>query len=174
VLKLTKKEPETVVLDVDWSGIETGSDHGRRPGRDSRGDRSRGRGSREPNHRDGETLPEVEPVAARRAPRRREESVALAASLAADSDDAQPYVDASDWASGATPPREPRTARRPARSSNAEGARFESGRRDQGREAGRSESERDTTVVGFGSETPAFLLRAAPVAPFRKVATSED
>jgi hypothetical protein len=29
-------------------------------------------------------------------------------------------------------------------------------------------------VVGFGAETPAFLLRAAPIAPLRKAAVGEE
>jgi hypothetical protein len=29
-------------------------------------------------------------------------------------------------------------------------------------------------VVGFGADTPAFLLRAAPLAPLRKTAVAED
>jgi len=29
-------------------------------------------------------------------------------------------------------------------------------------------------VVGFGAETPAFLLRGAPIAPLRKLAATDD
>jgi hypothetical protein len=171
VLKLTKKEPETVVLDVDWSAIETGGDRGRRPGRDGRsdrGDRSRGRAPREAVHRDDEAPADVEPSAPRAPSRTRKEPVAP---RIADSDEAQPYVDAGDWGVGASQPREPR---RPNRAPPVGGGRAESVRRDDSQRSRREESGHDSTVVGFGAETPAFLLRAAPIAQLRKTAAAED
>jgi superfamily II DNA/RNA helicase len=178
VLKLTKKEPETVVLDVDWSAIETGGggggDRGRRPARDGRGDRSRGRGPREPVHHDGEATAVVEPSAPQRAPRLHEAPVAPLTPKTADGDSVQPYIDTNDWAGSAIPPREPRAQRRPPRGPNIENGRSESARQDNSREFSRRESGPDASVVGFGAETPAFLLRAAPLTPLRKVATAED
>jgi superfamily II DNA/RNA helicase len=174
VLKLTKKEPETVVLDVDWSAIETGGERGRRPARDSRGDRSRGRGPREAAHDNGEATAEIEALAPRRTPREREEPVAPTPLQTAESDGAQPYVDAGDWAVGAIPPREVRAPRRPQRGHTVESGRAESARQPNHRDVARNEFGRDASVVGFGAETPAFLLRAAPVTALRKVATAED
>jgi len=172
VLKLTKKEPETVVLDVDWSAIETGGDHGRRPARDGRGDRSRGRHPRETAHRHDEAATDAETSPPRpRAPRLSEDTVAPLAPQAGDGGGAQPYVDVSDWAVEASPARAPR---RLARGPNVESGRPESARRDDNRQISRGESGRDASVVGFGAETPAFLLRAAPVAPLRKTAAAED
>jgi len=177
VLKLTKKEPETVVLDVDWSAIETGGDGGRRSGRDGRGDRSRGRVSREATPRDSESLGEVEAPAPRRARRSREPSIAPLAPQIADGEGAQPYVDVQDWAA----PRDPQPPRQHARGAKFEGGRTESRRRDDNRrqdsgrqDAGRDDYGRESSVVGFGADTPAFLLRAAPITPLRKTAAAED
>jgi len=176
VLKLTKKEPETVVLDIDWSAIEIGGDRGRRPARDGRSDRGRDRGPRDAVPRDSDAEVEAAPPRRQRAPRLREEPVTPRAIPAADSDSEQPFVDASDWAVEASPARTPR---RPARGPNVESGRTESVRRDTSRDvgrsdSGRSDSGRDASVVGFGADTPAFLLRAAPVAPLRKAAAAED
>ncbi|MBS0296188.1 MAG: DEAD/DEAH box helicase [Proteobacteria bacterium] len=57
---------------------------------------------------------------------------------------------------------EPRNAERPAR--EREGGRDRDRSRERGRDRDRSrDDDRDTTSVGFGADTPAFLLRAAPV-----------
>jgi superfamily II DNA/RNA helicase len=174
VLKLTKKEPETVVLDIDWSAIETEGDRGRRPSRDARGDRSRGRSSREAAPRDAEAPAEVEASSPRRAPRPRREPSATLEPQMEDGDDVQPYIDEA-----ASAPREPRAPRYPARAPSAEAGRPDRARRDDSRDVRRDafrrdESGRDSSVVGFGAETPAFLLRAAPIAPLRKTAAAED
>jgi len=191
VLKLTKKEPETVILDVDWSAIETGADRGRRPSRDGRSDRSRGRGPREAVDRDLDATTEVEPSPQRRLPRRREQPTALAAPEMADRVDEQPYIDdVEDLAvPSRRPRREPRAPRRIPHIAQVEASPTETARRDDGREVrrgasrrdepgrreyGAQDSGRDGSVVGFGADTPAFLLRAAPIAPLRKTATSED
>jgi superfamily II DNA/RNA helicase len=168
VLKLTKKEPETVVLDVDWSAIETGDDRGRRPSRDGRGDRSRGRGARDAAPREADSAIEAEPSPspARRPRRSREQPVAPLKPVAAEGDSLQPYIDEPDWSA---PGREPRPARRPMRGRSPDRHNEDSPRPDDGREDGRGAS-----VVGFGAETPAFLLRAAPIAPLRKAAAAED
>jgi superfamily II DNA/RNA helicase len=172
VLKLTKKEPETVVLDIDWSAIETGGgDRSRRPSREGRGERSRGRPPRDAGHRDVETVTEIKPAPSRRPVRTRDEPVPALSVPAAAGDDIQPYVDAKDWAVAPSPPR---STRRAVHGPNVETSRADSPRRDYGRDVSRSDSGRDASVVGFGSETPAFLLRAAPIAPLRKVAAGED
>ncbi len=110
----------------------------------------------------------------RRTPRPREEPAAPAAPAPSESDGAQPYVEASDWAVGAPVAREPHTPRRPTRGPNVQSSRTESPRRENARDSRRDEPGRDASVVGFGAETPAFLLRAAPVAPLRKLAATDD
>jgi superfamily II DNA/RNA helicase len=170
VLKLTKKEPETVVLDVDWTAIETGDDRGRRSSsRDGRGDRSRGRAPREALPRDADSPAEAEPAARRRTPRQREQPIMPLDPMATADEGAQPYIDET-----ASAPREPRAPRYPARSSNAETGRPDRARRDDSRDGRREEYGRESSVVGFGAETPAFLLRAAPIAPLRKTGVAED
>jgi superfamily II DNA/RNA helicase len=188
VLKLTKKEPETVVLDVDWSAIESGGDS-RRSSRDGRGERSRGRGSREAVPRDAEPPVDAEPVARRRTPRVREPSFAAPETQLARGDDVQPYID-----DVVSVPVEARPPFRPTRNATSDVGRPDRVQRDQGREArrggperdrherdrhgrddyGREDGEREGSVVGFGAETPAFLLRAAPISPLRKSAAGED
>jgi len=176
VLKLTKKEPETVILDVDWSAIETGGDGGRRSSRNSR-DRSRGRGSRDAAPREAEasgdaaSLGDVAAPAPRRASRMREPAAAPLSPQIADGEGAQPYVDPQDWVGGASAPRGPRPPRTHTRGPRAEGGRTENLRRDDGR---REDYGRESSVVGFGADTPAFLLRAAPLAPLRKTAVADD
>jgi len=170
VLKLTKKEPETVVLDVDWSAIDTDGDRGRRSSRDGRSDRSRRRAPGETTQRDPETTAEVEASPPRRAPRFREPPAEPMAREVAGGADDQPYVDAVDSSEGqARPSRESRSPRRAPRSPNADAGRQV--RRD---EYGGDNSGREGMVVGFGADTPAFLLRAAPIAPARKTAAAED
>jgi superfamily II DNA/RNA helicase len=200
VLKLTKKEPETVVLDVDWSAIEGGDDRGRRSGRDNRSEGGRGRGSREAIHRDSEGPAEIETSRPRRASRSRAGPVTPLAPERTDSVEAQPYVEDDDGYLGASPlppgvrpPRDgplgpyahsspavsPRREERP-EANRAHRARPDArpnayGRDERGREGfGRDGQGRDESVVGFGADTPAFLLRAAPVAPLRKTAAPED
>ena len=46
------------------------------------------------------------------------------------------------------------------------------GERDRGRDRGGREEREERGVVGFGSDTPAFLLRAAPLAPSPKPTTA--
>jgi len=174
VLKLTKKEPETVVLDVDWSTIETGGDRGRRDGRSDRDARSRGRGGREGVRAAAEPLADAPPPSPRgRTPRLREASSVLAEPVTAADDAPQPLVLAEDWPAIQSPFRAPRAARAP-RGGQAESSRTDGARHRGGRDSDRDDFGRDPAVVGFGAETPAFLLRAAPVAPIRKAALGEE
>jgi hypothetical protein len=103
---------------------------------------------------------------------------------------AQPDIDDGDGSLGAGPAvRESRSPRFAARGASVEHARSDISRREdrpaphhihRGRgetkrgEYGVDDQGRDGSVVGFGAETPAFLLRAAPIAPLRKAAASED
>jgi superfamily II DNA/RNA helicase len=191
VLKLTKKEPDTVVLDVDWSAIETGDDRGRRPSRDSRSDRGRGRGPQPTAAREGEATDKVEASPPRRSSRAHAQPFEpVAPQIAADAD-AQPYIDAADEPFGASPiAYEPRAPLAPAAeapradrarpherkdANRSPPARSEPRREAYGREDyGREGYGRESSVVGFGADTPAFLLRAAPVAPLRKTASADD
>jgi len=177
VLKLTKKEPETVVLDVDWTAIDTGGDSGRRGGRnDARGERSRGRSGRDTPRPSpaAEDFADTPPPASRpRAPRLRERALVTPEPALAEDDGAQPFIAAEDWPPVHSPVREPRALRLP-RARGGDAARLPDERRGQGRTGDRDDFGRDPAVVGFGAETPAFLLRAAPIAPIRKTAVGED
>ena len=188
VLKLIRKEPQTVTLDLDWNAVEA-YDRGR--GRSGERDARRGPRRAAPA-RPRDEAPEAggveEPVRSR-TPRTRERERPRQPAADGDTDygllaDEQPgerpvapaprapaprvsaprpEPAASDLPQegpraprearpdrGLSPAREP--ARRPAPESNRRG------------QAGGRESE----VVGFGSETPAFLLRAAPLAPLKE------
>jgi superfamily II DNA/RNA helicase len=180
VLKLTKKEPETVVLDVDWSAIDTGGDRGRRTGRDGRSDRGRGRGPIETAPVDSETTPEVEPSRRRRPPRTRERPAVAKAAELEDGLEDQPFIDDGEEPSGAPAPREPRPQRRPAREPDVRAVPTDSVPRKVGPSrpdkayGERGEYGREGSVVGFGADTPAFLLRAAPPASLSKTEAAED
>jgi superfamily II DNA/RNA helicase len=135
VLKLTKKEPERVALELDWGALEaSGRDGGERRGRD--GDRGR------------------------RSERRaaREEQV-----------EAAPIAAPAPEAESPRPPRRERAERveRAARAPVASPARYGGDERDGGRAARRqperTSDPRDLERVGFGADTPAFLLRATPL-----------
>ena len=180
VLKLTKKEPQTVVLDLDWAGIE---DSNRERGGSSGGRRDRdGRRSGGSSSRTRE-----------RAPRREAEVRDLHAG-----EGEQPEVDyglLADELPQARPAREPRDesparerdrprrdrperaerperverpeqrAERPERAERVERAE-RSPRGGDPRNSRNSERRppkgepRDGAVIGFGADTPAFLLRA--------------
>jgi superfamily II DNA/RNA helicase len=178
VLKLTKKEPETVVLDIDWSAIETGGDRGGRFAREGRPGRSRG-AAREPRPADAEPPTETAQAPAdarrsRRPPRREEASIPPEPAMA-DSGESQPYIEAIDWPVAAAIPREVRAPARPSRVAGDESARIErSPRREERRDRSGEGLGRDPSVIGFGAETPAFLLRAAPLAAVRKPSAIDD
>ncbi len=91
----------------------------------------------------------------------------------AEADGAQPFIAAEDWPPVHSPVREPGAPRLP-RARGGDAARLPDERRGQGRTGDRDDFGRDPAVVGFGAETPAFLLRAAPIAPIRKTAVGED
>jgi superfamily II DNA/RNA helicase len=179
VLKLTKKEPQTVVLDLDWAGIE-----------DSNRERGGGRGDRDRGGRDGRRS-SGRGRDRDRAPRHEAEPRELHAG-----EGDQPEVDyglLADELPQARAPRDqgrdqPRDEARPARDeARAPREAREDGRprdrdrnrpyreraeRERGsdtRSAAKGERRphrgelRDGAVIGFGADTPAFLLRAAPL-----------
>ena len=191
VLKLIRKEPQTVTLDLDWNAVEA-DDRGRSGERDARRSPRRAAPAR-PRDEAPEAGGVEEPVRSR-TPRTRERERPRQPAADGDTDygllaDEQPGERpvapaprapapraSAPRASAPRPepaasdlpqegPRAPREARPdrglgPAREPARRPAP-ESNRRGQ---AGGRESE----VVGFGSETPAFLLRAAPLAPLKE------
>jgi superfamily II DNA/RNA helicase len=140
VLKLTKKQPAEFPLDIDWSTVEVDdrsrerrSDRGRRGERDRGAERGRGR---KPAEARAETAAAVEPAEAR------------------------PAREPAPKAARGRPEREHERERgRPerARPEASERGRPERARPEQ------SERERERAPVGFGADTPAFLLRPTPV-----------
>jgi superfamily II DNA/RNA helicase len=200
VMKLTKKTPDELTLDIDWSSIQpderrpSSRERGGRDGRSSaRGGRDRDRPIKPHNERAEMTT--VEPVAGSAAteaapapapapaapeaetgaPPRRERgrrggrgrSAAVereAAPEAAVSETVAAPEPASETEAERPARREPRPERREPRREEARPARSdrrEPRERDRGRDRDRSERE-DRTSVGFGADTPAFLLRATP------------
>jgi superfamily II DNA/RNA helicase len=140
VLKLVGKTPQEVTLDLDFSAARTEP----REGRPGRGERTGGR-ERRPRREDSRTVHASEPVGApavqpAAAPERLPEAV-------------RPERVRAD-----PPPREhrPETARGSA-------IRPQAVAPDRERDDGRA-------VVGFGSDTPAFLMRA----PFRPPVAEKD
>jgi superfamily II DNA/RNA helicase len=154
VLKLTKKEPETVVLDVDWSDIES-DDRGRRPVRTE----GRGPRRRDAPERPASTQSDIMPRTRRRAD---QPDISHAPAPVEISAEALPAAAKSERARRdiAPAPPQPDMIRGRSRSGSATGAG--------------SRSFQDKDVVGFGAETPAFLLRAAPILTARKSITAED
>ncbi len=185
VLKLTKKEPETVTLELDWS-LAAGGDSERRGGRGGSGGRSasrrpersdrapRGpRGKDAPSNRAPEDAASMEPF--RPAPvvdEAREAAPAPARTRSrAPAKAAAPVADTADIV--APPPRsEPiREARPEPRRADADRSRPVRGVREA------TPRDHDDThgVVGFGSDVPAFLTRATPLpAPSKKSAAGAD
>ncbi|NEX92936.1 DEAD/DEAH box helicase [Caulobacter sp. 17J65-9] len=167
VLKLTKKTPDEVTLDLDWSqaggsggdrrGRSGRPERGERPERAERGERGRGRRAEAREEAPEAERPERperpernEPKADRREPKpeRREREPARA--------ERRPEK------AEARPERHERSERqerqeRPAPSSPRP-------ERDRDRERGRYRDDLGPRVVGFGGDgVPAFLQRAAPV-----------
>ena len=180
VLKLTKKEPETVTLDLDWS-LAAGGDGERRSSRSgSRGAPRRSeRSDRAPRGPRGKDAP------ANRAP---EDAASMEPFRAAIPDPVEPDAVA--------PPPARSRQRAPARTVAAEPVMVEvdapESRPEPRSEPRRSDSDRmrpirgvresaprdqddGRSVVGFGSDVPAFLTRATPLpAPSRKSAADAE
>ena len=175
VVKLTKKEPDEVTLDLDWAALAQDEVRGRRDGRPAGRDREGGRDreeGREYGAREGRS----------RAPSRTRPDLARP-DLARPDVDAMtppPAAEADVAAPAATPVRTPRrtdaedgaTSRRAevAAPVAASASTRRERRPEPSRHANRSERAApranqdagDTAVVGFGDDAPAFLLRVPP------------
>jgi hypothetical protein len=154
VLKLTKKEPETVTLDLDWASAKTPEGE-RRGGRTSRGS---SRGSDRPERGERTERPE-RTERAERPSRSRNSARAEAASPEVEVAEVvvapeAPVVDV---------PREPRRV--------AE-ARVRPIRGVQ--EAAPRDSDDGRSVVGFGNDVPAFLARPVPMPPASRKSASNS
>ena len=157
VLKLIGTTPEEVVLDLDWGSLK---DEPRRGGRERSGDRKRP--ARDRREETAEASDVVTPADERasRAPRRAREEAK------AETPRTQREERARDERPREDRPREDRVTSpdRGGRDERPRGRdRDRDGRRDRGRDRDRDSDDR--AVVGFGSDTPAFLLRAAPITP---------
>jgi superfamily II DNA/RNA helicase len=175
VLKLTKKEPEAVVLELDWS-LAAGGDGERRgsrsanrsaPRRSERSDRApRGpRGKDDPGNRAPEDAASMEPFRPAVVEAAPEESVPRPARTRtrAPARSSAPEPVMAEVAAPAPRP-EPRRA-------DADRTRPVRGVR----EAAPRDLDDTHGVVGFGSDVPAFLTRATPLpAPSKKSAASAD
>jgi len=171
VLKLIGKTPDECVLDVDWSSIQSEPRHVRseRPGRGRERDRDRsprgGRGRR-PEPAEGEA-PEAAAPVAEAAPRPRRSRPDRAER------EPQPVavVEADMAPAVATPAERPLRERdrheRPLRGERPEhhvrAERHDRSERHERPDRDRRGRDHDgDSVVGFGNDVPAFLLRAAP------------
>jgi superfamily II DNA/RNA helicase len=220
VLKLTKKEPEEITVEIDWDEAAKAAerdrdrygnskDRAKREGRDRNRDNDRSRPIKDHGERasmapltpdlearPAETTEEAAPAVERerrprreRAPRNRGESTTRNADSVESSpaettrserperSERQERAARSERAE--RPERAERAERserperseaRPRRSESAAPAsqparRADSEPRDDHR--GRRGERDEPSVVGFGSDTPAFLLRAAPLAPLK-------
>ena len=173
VIKLTKKEPDKVALDLDWGRLGEG-------GREEGARRPR-RGERDRSGRDRERRPERTEAAAaggpeavvedvREAPprpRRERSERSSAARSAVDQPVGARKV--ADREAVEPSPSDRTPASRPARY----GGDDRSGSQGARRESERSSEGRDSERVGFGADAPAFLLRATPLAPAKSDAMAE-
>ena len=171
VLKLTKKEPETLPLDLDWARLDAeGREDGSRRRKPSERGRERGRRVEAPKADVDVTPVAVEEAATPSRSRRRgrpergaDAAPPAPAESAAppetrrrpDADVREPY--GSDRSGSDRPPRD-RGA--PARYGDESRAAPREDKRDFG-----DRQPRDTERVGFGADVPAFLLRATPLPP---------
>jgi superfamily II DNA/RNA helicase len=192
VLKLTKSEPDEVKLDLDWGSLKTegGRSSGRgersgRGGRPERGGRGRDRAERPERAERAERAeaPEATPVGVLAA----EPIEANAEAIEAPGGDEAPHersrrrrggrgrtrdkTDGAETAPQAAPVEapEPRAAERPAarapepRAAGPRGERKDAPKPPRGSDRYGSRERDDEPSRGFGSDAPAFLLRAAPV-----------
>ncbi len=176
VLKLTKKEPESVVLDLDWS-LAAGGDGERRggrsgsrsaPRRSERSDRApRGpRGKDDPSNRAPEDVASMEPLRA-----------AVPETVESDTV-ARPPARSRSRAPARSNASEPVTAEVTAPVPRPEPRRADADRTRPVRgvrESAARDPDDGHSVVGFGSDVPAFLTRVTPLpAPSKKSAADAD
>jgi superfamily II DNA/RNA helicase len=202
VIKLTQKEPEFVTLDLDWSSVGSDSDRSR-SGRGDRAERGRSSSRDRAQREDVEAVSsdaapsETGPGATsrglstggRRSRRLRPRPVEVAALQEVEAFSPQ-IVEAAPGSvepADAAPRRERNRAETRAYPALAEpiaaagaalggygqrGPRRATTTAADGRVAVRE--DRDTAVVGFGQDVPAFLLRAAPIFPLASDGSAED
>ncbi len=189
VLKLTKKEPETVTLDLDWGKLEAeGREDGerrRRPSGRERGERGRRDARADPKPSAGEAgaadlaaPPEAPEPARARSPRRArperdrsERDRPERDRSERDRSEREPAVsDAAVPQAAAVRPSVERALERPAssRSGADRPGRDRAARYGSDARSDRDEP-RDHERVGFGADAPAFLLRATPLPPVAKL-----
>ncbi|OJU12298.1 MAG: RNA helicase [Caulobacterales bacterium 68-7] len=180
VLKLIGKTPEDFPLDIDWSQVGESPPRdrgGKRGERSERGDRG-GRGRSERGGRRGEAeakpVEAVEPTVAEVAEEPRAEKPARRQRTRRAAAETPPVeAPAVAPAAPAAPQREARLTREERQSREDRPAREErperEPRRDRNEGRGDSRRSRDDddgrAVVGFGGDTPAFLMRAPPKIP---------
>lgn len=161
VLKLIAKTPDEVTLDLDWANIK---DEPRRP-RSDRPARGRERDRDRAPRGDRSRRPEAEVQAEAPAPQPQSEEAPRPRRARSSARPAEPAVaEAAAPAPSARPSRD-----RPLRSERADRPERDRPERDRPE---RDQSDRDRRgrddgdrVVGFGSDTPAFLMRAVPPRP---------
>ena len=173
VAKLIGGSPDEIKLDLDWSSAVDDRGGGRREGGRSSGRSderpSRGRGPRRDSHRGSERPPERETEAPVAAPRPEPTPMVEAAPAAA----AAPVRAAEpDRDRDRREDREPNRSRAPRQEQRRSPAQTQQGeRRDERPRPERSErperhdrsDDGGPNVVGFGSDVPAFLTRAANI-----------
>ncbi len=177
VLKLTKKEPETLTLDLDWGRLEVeGREDGARRRKPASRERDRGgRSSRREAHGEpqAEVLADAAPEAAA-APEAEGSAPARPARRSRGGRTRSAPEPVAAFAPEAEAPSPERAAygerepSRPAPARRDRTARYGGDDRtgiDQAREA---REPRDHERVGFGTDAPAFLLRATPLPPVAK------
>ncbi|OHB27133.1 MAG: RNA helicase [Phenylobacterium sp. RIFCSPHIGHO2_01_FULL_69_31] len=175
VLKLIGKVPDEIVLEgIDWSSIK---DEPRTGGR-GRGERDRGPGrGRERGGRDRDRTPreerprrsepaEAEIVASAPAPEAEEAPARPRRERAPREERPQRAERGESSARSERPERAERPERteRPEREARPERSERPDRERRPERRRDRDDNDRDQ-VVGFGNDTPAFLMRAAPIRP---------
>ena len=166
VSKLIGGSPDEIKLDLDWSSAVDERGSSRREGGRSSGRNderpARGRGPRRDSHRGSDRPPEREPEVAVAAPRPEPTPVVEATPLAEAAPARAPEPDRGQdrEPNRSRPPRQEQ--RRPAQAQQSE-RRDDRPRPERHERPERHDRSEDggSNVVGFGSDVPAFLTRAA-------------
>jgi superfamily II DNA/RNA helicase len=188
VLKLTKKEPQEVQLDLDWSLAEGGDERREKRGRDGGRDGGRSRTRERDRDRERPRKDHGERASMESLPAPTEEQIAKAAEDRAErgerperserpargrgrgrkAEAAAEAPVAQAEAKSDAPKAEAAPAEKPVRAEPRAERRADPRREDRGDRArggvkqpvARTGEERDRAVVGFGADIPAFLQRA--------------
>jgi superfamily II DNA/RNA helicase len=173
VLKLIGKVPEEIVLEgIDWSSIKDEPRAGGRGERDRGPGRGRERGGRDRDRTPREARPrrsepaEAEVVASAPAPEA-EEAPARPRRERAPREERPRRAERSESPARSERPERaerPERTERPEREARPERSERPDRERRPERRRDRDDNDRDQ-VVGFGNDTPAFLMRAAPIRP---------